>query len=79
MYITHSSRGHTGIVHLSCGRGLYGVFDRDHGEAALLGFEEMFKQNAADFGDGVRVALNFAMAGSDDFFARHIFAVSAAI
>ena len=78
-YVTQSLRSHAGIVQLSCGMDLRSVFDRDYGEAALLGIEKVFKQNAANLRDGVRVAMNFAVAGPDNFFARHIFAVSAAI
>ena len=55
------------------------MIDRDDGEASLLSFEQVFQQNAANFGDGLRMAMNFAVAGSDNFFAGCIFAMSTAI
>ena len=45
----------------------------------MLGFEQVFQQNAANFGDGLRMTMDFAMAGSDDFFAGRICAMRTAI
>ena len=34
-----------------------------------MGFEKVFKPNAVNFRDGVRMAMDFTEAGSDDFSA----------